>query len=334
MDSMIKNLLVVAIALLTPIHAIMISVFVLVFCDLILGILAARKRGESISSSGMRRTIVKILSYQAVIICGFLVETYMMGGILPLSKMLASLIGVVEMKSLLENADEIHGSSIIKKVISSSRQTQATDIKLFVSRDGVQIKIEASPVVRGVLYPTQETPLNEKVSAEFDKEFDIQISSLPDLYGGKVAAALDRQHPRDLFDVKLLLENEGLTEKITTGFLVYLMCHKRPPNELLRPTLLDQAALFDSDFKGMTNLDFDYADFVKTRNTLIKKINDSLTEIDKQFLLLFFDAKPDWSFFRESHAQDLPAIKWKLINLKKLDPEKISAQIEALKFIF
>ena len=117
MDSMIKNLLVVAIALLTPIHAIMISVFVLVFCDLILGILAARKRGESISSSGMRRTIVKILSYQAVIICGFLVETYMMGGILPLSKMLASLIGVVEMKSLLENADEIHGSSIFKKVI-------------------------------------------------------------------------------------------------------------------------------------------------------------------------------------------------------------------------
>lgn len=220
------------------------------------------------------------------------------------------------------------------KVISSSRQSQATDIKLFVNRDGVQIKIEASPVVRGVLYPTQAMALNKKVSSEFDKEFDIQISSLPDLYGGKVAAALDRQHPRDLFDIKLLLENEGLSKEIMTRFLVYLMCHKRPPNELLRPTLLDQSALFDSDFKGMTNIDFDYADFVKTRNILIKKINDSLTAFDKQFLLLFFDAKPDWTLFRESHAQDLPGIKWKLINLRKLESEKRNAQIEALKSIF
>jgi len=220
------------------------------------------------------------------------------------------------------------------KVTSSSRQSQITDIKLFVNRDGVQVKIEANPILRGTLYKFKSMPLNSKVSSEFDKEFDIRISSLPDLYGGKIAAALDRQHPRDLFDIKLLLENEGISKDIMTGFLVYLMCHKRPPNELLKPTLHDHSALFDLDFKGMTNIEFGYADFVKTREELIEKINKSLSSDDKKFLLSFFDGKPDWNLFRESHAQELPAIKWKLINLNKLDPAKKSSQIESLKSTF
>ena len=220
------------------------------------------------------------------------------------------------------------------KVTSSSRQSQATDIKLFVNRDGVQVKIEANPVLRGVLYSFKSMPLNNKVSSEFAKEFDIQISSLPDLYGGKIAAALDRQHPRDLFDIKLLFENEGISHEIMTGFLVYLMCHKRPPNELLKPTLKDQSALFESDFKGMTNIEFNYADFLKTREVLIEKINNNLSTDDKNFLLSFYIGKPDWNLFREKHARDLPAIKWKLINLNKLDPAKRAAQIELLKALF
>ncbi len=220
------------------------------------------------------------------------------------------------------------------KVTSSSRRSQMTDVKLFVNRDGIQVKIEANPVLRGTLFPAKIMALQEKVRSEFEKEFDIQISSLPDLYGGKIAAALDRQHPRDLFDVKLLLENEGLTQDIRNGFLVYLMCHKRPPNELLRPTLKDQSALFDLDFNGMTNIHFNNSDFIKTREELIDKINSSLSAKDKEFLLSFFDGKPDWTLFKESHSQNLPAIKWKLINLNKLDSNKRIAQIEALKLIF
>ncbi len=219
------------------------------------------------------------------------------------------------------------------KVTPSSRQSQTTDIKLFVNREGVQVKIEANPVLRGALYPAKIMSLQAKVSFDFEKEFDIQISSLPDLYGGKIAAALDRQHPRDLFDIKLLLENEGISRDIMTGFLVYLMCHKRPPNELLKPTLQDRAALFDSDFKGMANISFDYSDFLRTRETLIETINKSLSSEDKKFLLTFFEGKPDWSLFRESHAQDLPAIKWKLMNVKKLDAGKRFAQIDAMKSI-
>lgn len=220
------------------------------------------------------------------------------------------------------------------KVVPSSKESQSTDIKLFINRNGVQIKIEANPVLRGVVYPAREMPLQNKVSEEFEKEFEIQVSSLPDLFGGKIAAALDRQHPRDLFDVKLLFENEGLSKDIMTGFLVYLMCHKRPPNELLRPTLLDQAALFDSDFKGMTNINFEYADFTQTRKTLIEKINSKLTSDDKSFLITFFDGSPNWNLFRESHVQNLPAIKWKQLNLNKLEPMKKKAQVEQIRTIW
>ncbi len=120
------------------------------------------------------------------------------------------------------------------KVQPSSRQTLSTDIKLFVSRDGIQIKVEANPVIRGAIHSPITMSLQKSVADEFDKEIDIQVVSLPDLYGGKIAAALDRQQPRDLFDIKLLFENEGLTNGIKVGFLTYLLCHKRPPNELLK----------------------------------------------------------------------------------------------------
>lgn len=220
------------------------------------------------------------------------------------------------------------------KVTSSSRQSQSTDIKLFVNRNGVQVKIEANPVLRGVLYPVTSMPLSSKVVSEFGKEFDIQISSLPDLYGGKIAAALDRQHPRDLFDIKLLLDNEGISKEIMTGFLVYLMCHKRPPNEILKPAMQNQLPLFDSDFEGMTNIKFNYADFETTREELVKQINSSLTATDKSFLLTYFNGQPDWNLFRELRAKDLPAINWKLFNLNKLEPAKRTAQIAALEALF
>jgi len=60
--------------------------------------------------------------------------------------------------------------------------------------------------------------LHDKVVEEFERSLEIQVSSLPDLFGGKIAAALDRQHPRDLFDINLLFGAEGLTKDIMSGF--------------------------------------------------------------------------------------------------------------------
>lgn len=106
------------IALLAPIHAVMISVGFLIFTDLVIGIIAAHKRGEKITSSAMRRTVSKILVYQLTIISGFLCETYLLGGLIPISKLAASAIGLVEIKSILESANEIHGKPLFKSVLS------------------------------------------------------------------------------------------------------------------------------------------------------------------------------------------------------------------------
>jgi predicted nucleotidyltransferase component of viral defense system len=219
-------------------------------------------------------------------------------------------------------------------VTPSSRQSQASDVKLYIDKDGVQVKIEANPVIRGVVYPVETRSLQPKVEDEFNREIEIQVTSLPDLYGGKIAAALDRQHPRDLFDIKLLMDHEGLTPEITTSFLVYLMCHKRPPNELLKPTLKDQKHLFNSEFAGMTNIEFSYAEFESTRKLLAKEINNKITNSHKQFLISFFENKPNWDLFSEPNVQNLPAIKWKMFNLSKMTAEKLQAQANHLKNIF
>lgn len=81
---------------------------------------------------------------------------------------------------------------------------------------------------------------------------NVRVLSLEDTYGGKICAALDRQHPRDLFDIKLLLENEGLTEKIKKAFIVYLISHDRPIVEVLNPGLQDIKQIFENEFAGMT----------------------------------------------------------------------------------
>ncbi len=61
-----------------------------------------------------------------------------------------------------------------------------------------------------------------------------------------MVAALDRQHPRDLFDVSALLANEGLTDALRTAFVVYLISHNRPAVELLAPGRLD----IEAEFRG------------------------------------------------------------------------------------
>ncbi len=106
------------VTLLTPIHAIMITVGFLIFADLVLGIMAANKRGEKITSAVMRRTLSKILVYQLVVVSGFVAETYLLGGVMPISKLAAGAIGLVEVTSLVENANSILGYNVFKQLLS------------------------------------------------------------------------------------------------------------------------------------------------------------------------------------------------------------------------
>ena len=125
------------------------------------------------------------------------------------------------------------------------------DTRVMVRDGRAQVKIETSPVTRGTVYPALSMPASEAVTERFGF-VEANVLAFEDLYGGKLHAVLDRRHPRDLFDVKLLYENEGLTDDLFRAFMVYVASSRRPMHELLAPTTPMRADLYDEEFAGMT----------------------------------------------------------------------------------
>ena len=186
--------------------------------------------------------------------------------------------------------------------------------KLQISKNGVLIKVEANMVGRGLLDNVYEARLCENAQEQFEAFCVMPLVPMAQLFGGKLCAALDRQHPRDLFDVKLLLENEGFNEEIKRGFIWGLVSSNRPTHEMLNPNLLDQRSAFVHQFEGMSAVEFSYGDYEATRQQLIKTICADLRDEDKAFLLNLNRLEPDWSRY---DFQEFPSVKWKLLNLEK-----------------
>lgn len=219
------------------------------------------------------------------------------------------------------------------KVNESYQRGQKRISKLFVNRGNVQVKIEPNEVIRGSVFKPNTLTVTDTVQEFFEMEVDIQVLSFEDLYGGKICAALDRQHPRDLFDVMLLFENEGLTTQLRQSFLVYLLSHDRPINEVIAPTIKDIFLTYESEFKGMTSEEIPFKALLESRERLISEIHESLTDEEKAFVLSFKNAEPDWSLF-PLKIESLPAIRWKLQNiraLKEKNPDKHAKLYEILK---
>ena len=221
--------------------------------------------------------------------------------------------------------------SIVKTIqgvkIQKSFESRADALRLIVKRDDMQIKIELSPVLRGTVFPEELREVTEKVEEQFGY-VEMPLVSLADLYAGKLCAALDRQHPRDLFDVKFLLENEGLSDDLRKTFLVYLISHNRTMAELLCPTRKDLQATYDNEFVRMAQVDVPLQELKAVRERMISELNKSLTDDEKRFLLSFKALKPDWSLLGLSNIEALPAVRWKIHNLTKMDKTRHK---EALK---
>lgn len=206
--------------------------------------------------------------------------------------------------------------------------------KLFITQQSVLIKIEPNEILRGAVYPCEKRDLSSKVEQIFQRSIsDMPVLSLPDLYGGKICAALARQHPRDLFDVKLLFENEGITDLIRQAFVIYLASSPRPTHELLNPNpnLQDMRKAFEDGFVGMTEHAVSYDELVETRFNLITHLLQTLTIRERRFLLSIKTGEPDWSMMSVDGIQHLPALAWKIINIKKMDRKKHETAIENLK---
>ncbi|HWE17637.1 MAG TPA: nucleotidyl transferase AbiEii/AbiGii toxin family protein [Hyphomicrobiaceae bacterium] len=198
----------------------------------------------------------------------------------------------------------------------SESKTEGTVTKISV-RTQVQTKIEVTPVIRGCVYEAEKRGVSAAVEDAFGFA-EIQVVSLPDLYGGKIVAALDRQHPRDLFDVRDLLANEGISDDLRVAFVVYLLSHNRPMGEVLGSGQKDISVEYERGFRGMTAQDVRLADLLAARDALVARVIGGMPEAHRRFLVSFERGEPDWDLLGVPGAADLPAVRYRQLNLDKI----------------
>ncbi|WNO54119.1 nucleotidyl transferase AbiEii/AbiGii toxin family protein [Stakelama saccharophila] len=204
----------------------------------------------------------------------------------------------------------------------------AGDTRLLLRLAEAEVKVEVSPVLRGTVAPPRMMRVTDAVEEAFGFA-ETLVFDFEDLYAGKLCAALDRQHPRDLYDVHLLYEHEGVTDDLFRTFLVYAACSGRPLHELIAPNRLAIDRAFAQEFDGMTIEHVPLATLLAARERLIEDIGARATGAAAEFLLSVHDAEPDFGLIGLPDAAQLPAIKWKLLNLRKLkdaNPEKHADQ--------
>lgn len=206
------------------------------------------------------------------------------------------------------------------------------DTRLQVSADGAQIKIETSPVSRGALHEPVLMSVRDVVAERYGFA-EILVVSEMDLFAGKIVAAMDRQHPRDLFDMREYMARGSISDILFDTFLIYACFSKRPLHEILSPNKPDIAPAFDREFAGMSSIEVTLDDLETTRIMLFAEVKARLTSERLAVLKGFLSGEPDFAPIGLERAAELPAIKWKLLNLKKLqknNPAKHGDQIRLL----
>ena len=221
-------------------------------------------------------------------------------------------------------------NSRLPGVRAELQDNRRDELRILVHRGRSQVKVEVSPVLRGTLHPTQERDVVEAVEDEYGFAA-VQVVSLPDLYGGKICAALDRQHPRDLFDIKLLLNQGGLDRSVFEGFLVYLLGHPRPLNEVINPRLKPLDDVYRQEFVGMARVDLPLQELEDVRHELLTRLGQLMMDEDVRFLLSFKQGTPDWTLLPLSGVDRLPAVRWKLANIQKMGADKHRQSLELLE---
>jgi predicted nucleotidyltransferase component of viral defense system len=202
--------------------------------------------------------------------------------------------------------------------------------KLIVVVGDIEIKIEPNYTIRGSLFDSVELEMSKTAVNEFDKTTRVKCLSFADTYGGKLCAALDRQHPRDLFDVKFFFEKTDISIDIKNSFLFYLLSHNRPINEILNPNLKDITEQYERSFVEMSSIDTSIKELENTRGKLISEIKNNLDLRDKEFLISFANNEPNWNLFDYEKIKNYPSVKWKLFNQDKMSDTKHKKYVNLL----
>lgn len=247
-------------------------------------------------------------------------------------------IPIVGREASLKNINELLSKlkENIEKTIPGIKVIHKPDIlKLLCTKDTATVKIEVNNVKRGLLEPTIDMLLCEKACKLFSQSCKARIVSFSQLYGGKIAAALSRQHPRDLFDCKYMeLTSFGDVKK---GFFLALLGADKPTVEILSPSLINQKNTLQNQFDGMSDIGFFYEDYCLARENLIKTANDNLNSEDKAFLLSYEQGNPDWSKCCAGDLSKHPSVMWKqknILRLKEKNLKKFNDGVNKLKKYF
>ena len=230
------------------------------------------------------------------------------------------------------NVHLVELKQMIEKAIPGIKITHKPNVwKLLCVKDGATVKIEVNGTKRGVFGAIEDKSLCAKAKSEFNMGCQARVVSFTQLYGGKISAALSRQHPRDLFDCKYMPLDS--LDQVKDGLIFCLLGSDKPILESLKPNQIDQRDALSGQFEGMTDISFSYEDYESTRKELIERVNQILTKEDKEFLISFEQGVPEWDKCCAGDLSEYPSVKWKLQNILKLkatNPEKYNDGVEKL----
>jgi predicted nucleotidyltransferase component of viral defense system len=229
-------------------------------------------------------------------------------------------------------AERIRASVPGSRVTETAIPPEGAVTRLLVRADNAQIKVEVTPVLRGTVYPPQVQAVCPSVEAEFGFA-EIAVVSFADLYAGKLVAALDRQHPRDFFDVRDLLANEGISDELRLAFIVYLLSHNRPMAEVLAARPKPISTEYARGFTGMTEEPVDETELIRARDQLLATIVADMPDAHRRFLVSFERGEPEWSLLGVPGVAELPAVQWRQQNLDTLSAKRRAALVEQLEVV-
>lgn len=214
--------------------------------------------------------------------------------------------------------------------VQSSGTHETGTHRLIANRGLARVKIETTPVMRGTVHPVRTLRVRPSVEQAFGFA-QMQVLDFADLYAGKLAAALSRQHPRDIFDLQPLLNEGRLDNRLWHTFLVYLTCSSKPAAELLAPREpQDFDEIFQAHFQGMTAAPITATSLREVRTRLLQHLLELLDAPSRAFLESVEREAPDFNLIGLPGAANLPGVRRKLINLANRSAAKRAADYEQL----
>ncbi len=215
-------------------------------------------------------------------------------------------------------------------ITSTRLPTEEANVKLIIRSAETQIKIEVTPVLRGCVFEPEIMDVSAAVEDTFGFA-QIQVVSHADLYAAKFVAALDRQHPCDLFDVREFIATSEIDDTLRRAFIVYMLSHNHPMSEVLHPTLKDISDEYERGFVGMTTEAITLDELLEARDRLISILVDHMPDGHREFLIGFEEGTPNWQLLDIPDAENLPAVRWRQQNLDKLNDNQRTALVADLR---